>query len=221
MERDENSMDSRSPIVSNPPSWRREEMAAIALCWGAKRGTTTALLGLYRGREALLEAEHTVEFANKLSEPAVQAESEGLAGRAWRTIGETIGQDLRRRETYTALKALSARKRKWQERQKKEDEKRTSLSQTNHEVGSEAKADSDGQANGSGSSKNDAANTKVKRDYYYYGEGSGETILLAQPNSLVYLVAGVSPHATNGAQTLLLGPIPRPLHQIFRFLLSR
>ncbi|CAM9172683.1 unnamed protein product [Ascophyllum nodosum] len=161
MERDENSMDSRSPIVSNPPSWRREEMAAIALCWGAKRGTTTALLGLYRGREALLEAEHTVEFANKLSEPAVQAESEGLAGRAWRTIGETIGQDLRRRETYTALKALSARKRKWQERQKKEDEKRTSLSQTNHEVGSEAKADSDGQANGSGSSKNDAANTKL------------------------------------------------------------
>eukprot|EP00903_Cladosiphon_okamuranus_P019584 g18012.t1 len=78
----------------------------IELSWEARRGCSTALVGLGRGGEALAEAEEAMELAGQLAAPAIRAETEGLMGRAWRGIAAKIGQEARRRQASMAFDAL-------------------------------------------------------------------------------------------------------------------
>ncbi|CAM9144356.1 unnamed protein product [Scytosiphon promiscuus] len=67
----------------------------VELWWQARRGLSTSLVGLGRGKEALAEASEAMDLAEQLAVPAIRAECEGLSGRAWRSVASEDEEDVK------------------------------------------------------------------------------------------------------------------------------
>ncbi|CAM9371805.1 unnamed protein product [Ectocarpus fasciculatus] len=78
----------------------------LLLLWEARRGSSTALVGLGRGKEALAKATGATELADQLAEAAMQAECEGLCGRAWQSVAAKNRREIKYRHASTAFEAL-------------------------------------------------------------------------------------------------------------------
>ncbi|CAM9492938.1 unnamed protein product, partial [Ectocarpus sp. 4 AP-2014] len=78
----------------------------LLLLWEARRGSSTALVGLRRGKEALTKAAEAAELADQVTEPAMQAECEGLCGRAWQSVAAKKRREVKYRKASTAFEAL-------------------------------------------------------------------------------------------------------------------
>ncbi|CAM9325930.1 unnamed protein product, partial [Ectocarpus sp. 12 AP-2014] len=78
----------------------------LLLLWEARRGSSTALVGLRRGKEALTKAAEATELADQIAEPAMQAECEGLCGRAWQSVAAKKRREVEFRKASTAFEAL-------------------------------------------------------------------------------------------------------------------
>ncbi|CAM9190700.1 unnamed protein product, partial [Ectocarpus sp. 12 AP-2014] len=78
----------------------------LLLLWEARRGSSTALVGLRRGKEALAKAAEAMELADQIAEPAMQAECEGLCGRAWQSVAAKKRREVEYRKASTAFEAL-------------------------------------------------------------------------------------------------------------------